>query len=86
MPAIKAASGNVNCDTSLPKYAFDASPLQSYSELATSAVNVPWLPHRQGWSATRRTSVEGALRGMWDLDSRIFTADPPGGATPGDDN
>ena len=65
---------------------FDASPLQSYSELATSAVNVPWLPHRQGWSATRRTSVEGALRGMWDLDSRIFTADPPGGATPGDDN
>ncbi|MFM2071056.1 MAG: hypothetical protein RLZZ623_1319, partial [Actinomycetota bacterium] len=65
---------------------FDASPLESYSQLAASAVDTPWLPYRSGWNESRRTKVDAALRTMWDLDARIFTADPPAGSTPGDDN
>lgn len=65
---------------------FDPSPLQTYSRLAASAVTVPWLPYRTGWNAARHANVDHALRMMWDLDARIFTADPPAGSTPGEDN
>jgi hypothetical protein len=65
---------------------FDASPLESYAQLAASAVDTPWLPYRSAWNESRRTKVDAALRTMWDLDARIFTADPPAGSTPGDDN